>query len=78
MCTLYIQVFTVYTVEFTPQQSVETSAVIRDLEFRMRSDVIVGYRRQTNVDPCAQKGPYRNLLLLHLFISLCTLVHGML
>ena len=36
----------------------------------MRSDVIIGYRWQTNVDPCARMWPSRNLLLLHLFISL--------
>ena len=47
---------------------IKTSAVIRVLdgaEIRMRSDVIVGCRRQTNVDQCARMWPSKNLLLLH-------------
>ena len=52
---------------------IKTSAVIRDLdwaEIKMRSDVIIGYCGQRNVDPCAWMWPSRNLLLLHLYISL--------
>ena len=46
---------------------------MRDLEFRMRSDVIIGYRRQTNVDPCARKWPSRNLLLyISLWLKVCS------
>ena len=52
---------------------IKTSAVIRDLawaEIKIRSDVIVGYCGQRNADSCAQMWPSRNLLLLHLYISL--------
>ena len=40
----------------------------------MRSDVIVGHCGQRNADPCTLMWPSRNLLLLHLYISLCSLV----
>ena len=45
--------------------------IYRDLDWtqnKMRSDVIVGYCGQRNVVPCARMWPFRNLLLLHLYI----------
>ena len=39
-------------------------------EFGKRNDVSVGYRRWRNADSCARMWPSRNLLLLHLYISL--------
>ena len=50
---------------------IKISAVIRDLdwaELRIRTDVIVAYCGQRNADPCARMWPFRNLLLLHLYI----------
>ena len=63
-----------FLINYCGTKRIKPSAVIRDLdwaEIKMRSDVIVGYCGQRNADSCSRMWPSRNLLLLHLYISLC-------